>query len=121
MDRWLEFESIGLGGSDKGVALEDLCNVIADTAHAAVLIGDVAEQLEGILRRLCEAKALHTEMTRRAEDFTAAFSSAVDLAPQGAIVLLSPGFASFGWFRDYRDRGRQFSELARKWVADGNI
>ena len=48
-------------------------------------------------------------------DFADAFAQAVALTVQGDIVLLSPGCASYGWFRDYRDRGTQFTQLAREW------
>ena len=105
-----------VGGSDKGADLTNLCTAIKQVCHGAVLIGAIAERLYGELDRQDDSENSLT--ISRADDFESAFSKAVELVPPGGIVLLSPGFASFGWFRDYRDRGRQFTELARQWIED---
>lgn len=102
-----------LGGGDKGASVEELCASVSKNAAAVVLIGAIAERLH---RQLSDCYPGLTAMV--ASDFREAFAAAVDMVPAGGIVLLSPGFSSFGWFRDYRDRGRQFTELAQQYAAD---
>lgn len=102
------------GGSDKGVDLSALAKAIHEQATAAVLIGATAHNLVQQLSELTAENpgpSIHV-----AEDFAQAFSLAVEVAPQGSIVLLSPGCASYGWFRDFRDRGEQFTQLAQQWL-----
>lgn len=104
------------GGADKGCDYTHFGQVIASRAAAAVLIGDTAAPIESAIRKVVpDGRAPDV---RIAEDFSAAFSRAVALVPQGGIVLLSPGCASYGWFRDYRDRGDQFIKLAQRWVSE---
>jgi UDP-N-acetylmuramoylalanine--D-glutamate ligase len=43
--------------------------------------------------------------------FEDAFRWAVDQSEPGDAVLLSPGCASYDWFRNYAERGRRFVEL----------
>ena len=100
------------GGYDKGQDLSSFAAEIRCHAKAVVCMGQTGGVLRnlvgsgesGCLRTVCEAK-----------DFADAFAQAVALTVQGDIVLLSPGCASYGWFRDYRDRGTQFTQLAREW------
>ncbi len=102
------------GGSDKGSDLTLFANVIAEKAVAAVLIGDTARTLKaGVCSKLSSEAGFSAVV---ADDFESAFRHAVALSPEGSIVLLSPGCASYGWFRDFRDRGEQFTKLARAWV-----
>lgn len=107
------------GGSDKGSDLRSFAAAIDETAVAAVLIGETANTLSGQLtefRSVDQAKP--PCIVNVAEDFEHAFSLAVEVAPQGSIVLLSPGCASFGWFKDFRERGDRFRNLALQWLKE---
>ena len=104
------------GGADKGADFREMCQTIGERCVAAVFIGDTAKTLNGVVQtELAEGQQLPTAI---ATDFRDAFARAVALVPERGIVLLSPGCASFGWFRDYRDRGEQFEQMARHWIQD---
>jgi UDP-N-acetylmuramoylalanine--D-glutamate ligase len=102
------------GGYDKGQDLSDLSAAIAEHAVGAVLMGQTAEQLRGQIE-LRNSRSIGLAV---ATDFRNAFELAVAMRDCGDIVLLSPGCASYGWFRDFRERGQQFEILAREWSAE---
>jgi UDP-N-acetylmuramoylalanine--D-glutamate ligase len=102
------------GGYDKGSDLRAFAEAIHAKTVAAVLIGDTANSLAQHLSSLSSAEQqFHLDV---AKDFEDAFSLAVAVAPQGSIVLLSPGCASYDWFRDFRERGDRFRNLALQWL-----
>ncbi|HSO96414.1 MAG TPA: UDP-N-acetylmuramoyl-L-alanine--D-glutamate ligase [Acidimicrobiia bacterium] len=89
------------GGSDKGLDLEPLAAALADRARATVLLaGSATPGLQRLLARASVAGPFDT--------MGDAVRAAADLAPDGGVVLLSPGCASFGLFVDEFDRGDQF-------------
>ncbi|MFO1003976.1 MAG: UDP-N-acetylmuramoyl-L-alanine--D-glutamate ligase, partial [Planctomycetaceae bacterium] len=100
------------GGYDKGQDLRQFANEIKARAKAVVLMGKTAESLKTLLDSGDPAATLPAIV---AGDFAEAFACAVALSCSGDIVLLSPGCASYGWFRDYRERGELFCQLAREW------
>jgi UDP-N-acetylmuramoylalanine--D-glutamate ligase len=100
------------GGYDKGQDLSSFAAEIRRHAKAVVCMGQTA----GVLRNLVNSgRPDWLKVVCEARDFSDAFAQAVALSVQGDIVLLSPGCASYGWFRDYRDRGTRFTQLAREW------
>jgi len=103
------------GGADKGVDLSQFADAIKRNAVAAVLMGETAGQLSSLLASRPESASKLT--VGIASDFAEAFARAVALVPEGGIVLLSPGCSSYGWFRDYRERGEQFTEMAKAWIS----
>lgn len=103
------------GGSDKRADLTSFARQIRQTATAAVLIGQTAETLAGLIRGTDHSESVPVHV---ATDIDEAFRRAVDLVPEGGIVLLSPGCASYGLFRDYRERGDRFIQLATDWVQN---
>jgi UDP-N-acetylmuramoylalanine--D-glutamate ligase len=42
-----------------------------------------------------------------------AVAAAANISESGDVVILSPGCASFDMFKNYQDRGEQFSAAAR--------
>ncbi|MCP4783206.1 MAG: UDP-N-acetylmuramoyl-L-alanine--D-glutamate ligase [Fuerstiella sp.] len=103
------------GGADKGVDLSQFADAIRQNTVAAVLMGETAGQLSSLLASPSKSTSLPT--IGIASDFADAFARAVALVPEGGIVLLSPGCSSYGWFRDYRERGEQFTKMAKEWIS----
>ena len=112
------------GGRDKGVDLSELARVVADTAHAVVLLGESGPTLERLFRDAGLARSA------RAATMDEAVATADRLAreslldrPDGTIatVVLSPAAASFDMFEDYAARGRAFiAAVARLAEQGGN-
>lgn len=99
------------GGYDKQVDLAAMASKIAIKAKAVVVMGQTAGVLESLVTntagRACQISSGHL-------DFRSAFQAAVAHAAPGDIVLLSPGCASYDWFRNFADRGDQFTQLVRE-------
>ena len=104
--------SIIAGGADKRVDLTLMAGEIAATAAGCVLIGQTSTELTRLIRHAGGAEfSLQT-----ADDLTAAVQAAAQQLPDGGTVLLSPGCASFGMFRDFCDRGERFVVAVKQWV-----
>jgi len=88
------------GGRGKGSPYEALLPVVEKQVKAAVLIGEDAPALEAAW-----GKRLRTV---RADSMAAAVAEAAALSAAGDIVLLSPGCASFDWYSNFEERGRDF-------------
>lgn len=96
-----------LGGSDKGASYDDLARTVANgNVRHAVLIGDQAERIREALDR-----AGFTAYSTGATTMSAIIEQARGVSRPGDIVLLSTGCASFGLFKDYKDRGNQFKAV----------
>lgn len=100
------------GGYDKQVDLTAMAQAIATRTKAVALMGQTSNILEEQIAASCGRTKLHV-----AQDFADAFQWAVDQSAPGDIVLLSPGCASYDWFRDFEDRGAQFCAAVQKWVS----
>lgn len=103
------------GGYDKHVDLMSMANAIATSVKAVSLMGQTASILrDSILRsdhHQCEVSDPHTS-------FAATFNWAIEHSAPGDVILLSPGCASYDWFRNFSDRGAQFIELVHQYNAD---
>jgi UDP-N-acetylmuramoylalanine--D-glutamate ligase len=97
-----------LGGSDKGHTYEGLAKVIRESNHikGAVVIGDVADRIK---------KALHGftgKVVDGGQTMPQIMKAARSMAQTGDVILLSPAAASFGLFKDYKERGSLFMKEA---------
>ena len=96
------------GGSDKGLDFSPLVNVLPKAVAEAIwLPGEGTNKLRESLKN---AKMSEYEASSMQE----AVKKAHKMAKPGNIVLLSPGCASFGLFKNEFDRGDQF----KKAVSD---
>jgi UDP-N-acetylmuramoylalanine--D-glutamate ligase len=101
------------GGSDKGADLAPFGRTLAARARAVVLIGHTAPELrEAIQRAETGTPDLHD-----ADSMEAAVGTGLEAAAAGDVLLLSPGHASFGMFRNYEERGDRFREAVRRRAA----
>ncbi len=99
------------GGSDKQVDLLELAMTIAKKTKAVALMGQTAEQLAGSIDQCCSGCPIPH---RSHSSLDAAFTWAVAQSAPGDIVLISPGCASYDWFRNFADRGDQFITLVNR-------
>jgi len=88
------------GGRGKGLDYGELADAIARRAKGAILIGETADALAGLLGSRVPVE--------RAATMEEAVTIAGRQAVRGDVVLLSPAAASFDMFADYAARGDAF-------------
>lgn len=102
------------GGSDKRLDLAELAAGLASYAqHVVLLDGSATPRL---LEQLQHLRFAHLHGPFGSMD--AAVRQAASLAQPGGVVLLSPGCASFGLFRDEFHRGDAFRAAVQQLVRD---
>ncbi len=98
------------GGSEKGLALEELVSEIKKRVSTVILLVHPnyqgSERLAGVLKK---ADIPYEE----ARELPAAVTSALEKTRKGTI-LFSPAFASFGMFKNEYERNDQFMEIVRR-------
>jgi UDP-N-acetylmuramoylalanine--D-glutamate ligase len=95
------------GGADKQLELSAFARRIAERAKALVLLaGSATARLQHELNIQNSIPVLGPY-----DDFAQALETARGLAEAGDVVLLSPGCASFGMFRNEFHRGEEFRRL----------
>lgn len=102
-NKGLDFATIVAGlRAEEGPGLARLRGVVA--------IGESAEEVQA-------AFAPSGVPIERAASMAEAVERAAGLALPGDAVLLSPGAASFDWYRNYGERGDDFARLVRQRLA----
>ncbi|MDW7982050.1 MAG: UDP-N-acetylmuramoyl-L-alanine--D-glutamate ligase [Thermomicrobium sp.] len=103
------------GGAAKGVSLAALARVVAARTRAVVLLDGTATP-----HYQAELQAAGAPVYGPYRSMEDAVRCAASLAVPGDVVLLSPGCASFGLFRDEFHRGEAFRDaVARLGVEKG--
>lgn len=94
-----------LGGSGKGADFAEVANTAAKTGvKLAVLIGSEAGKIEAELKKA----GVPTQNLGETVTMQETVRHAAAAAAPGDVVVLSPACASFGMFKNYKDRGEQF-------------
>ncbi|NTW00186.1 MAG: UDP-N-acetylmuramoyl-L-alanine--D-glutamate ligase [Oscillochloris sp.] len=105
------------GGADKELAFAALGAAIARRVKALVLLeGSATARLRHALEAAGGRQLAGEE---RYADFEAAIRAARNLAVPGDTVLLSPGCASFGMFRNEFHRGEEFRRIVTDFAGAG--
>jgi UDP-N-acetylmuramoylalanine--D-glutamate ligase len=95
-----------LGGVDKGNDYSLIEELVEEKVKAIICLGLDNKNIHAAF----EGKVSSIEDTTSAED---AVKAAYALATKGDVVLLSPACASFDLFKNYEDRGHQFSRAVK--------
>lgn len=98
-----------VGGSDKGTSFDAMGRSLAERAKGVVCMGDTGPKIAAALEA---ARGGERPKAMTVESFEDAMDAARSMASAGDVVLLSPGCASFDWFRNYEERGELFRTLA---------
>lgn len=98
-----------LGGVDRNLSYADLADQIAkNTIRGIVLIGETAKGIQSEL----DSRDIPCEVVEG--DMRTIVRRATDMAQEGDVVILSPACASFDMFKDYIDRGEQFTAAVKE-------
>lgn len=103
------------GGYEKGLPFDGMAEAINERVKTLILIGDTAQAIEDAVVRTCADPSLLPEIIH-AGSFETAVIKAIQAAVSGDVVLMSPGCASFGMFRNFTERGEAFRRLVGKHV-----
>jgi UDP-N-acetylmuramoylalanine--D-glutamate ligase len=99
------------GGNSKNLPQKDLIETATERAKFIVLIdGDATPKLQKDLLKSTPAQKISPIHT----SFKEAVREAKRNANFGDTILLSPGFTSFGMFKNEFDRGNQFMDIVAK-------
>ena len=102
-----------LGGYDRGIDYGKLVDSLATGAVKSVIcLGDSGQRIYAQLRRAANMQGGCACAIRQAGSMTEALSYARRVTPPGGVVLLSPAAPSYGYYRDYIERGRDFAAKA---------
>jgi UDP-N-acetylmuramoylalanine--D-glutamate ligase len=120
------------GGADKNLPFDGLARAIRKRAKAVVLLeGTATPKMLSALRATDERSGTKDQTVAHDQsslvlgpssfvtgpfgDFAKAIAAARELAEPGDVVLLSPGCASFGMFRNEFHRGEEFRRIVNQF------
>ncbi|MEK7185354.1 MAG: UDP-N-acetylmuramoyl-L-alanine--D-glutamate ligase [Patescibacteria group bacterium] len=100
------------GGADKKLDMKSLLEILPQYAKVLVVLpGTGTEIIRGELLKMSGECDLPVEFV---SSMAEAVEKAVALAEEGDALIMSPGFASFGLFKNEYDRGDQFDDIVKK-------
>jgi UDP-N-acetylmuramoylalanine--D-glutamate ligase len=102
------------GGNSKQLDFGDFAAEAAARAKRVILLrGNASDDFAVTVRTAAAAQGRPDPVSGPYDDLTLALCEARAAAAPGEVVLLSPGFTSFGMFLNEFDRGNQFLTLVR--------
>ncbi len=108
IEAFKEPEILILGGSGKNSNFSELAKVISKAENIKAIIG-IGVEWERIKEEIAVYKST-IPVVEGAKDMQTIVQAASKIAENGDVVLLTPACASFGMFKNYKDRGEQFKK-----------
>ncbi|NRH20739.1 UDP-N-acetylmuramoyl-L-alanine--D-glutamate ligase [Candidatus Gracilibacteria bacterium] len=96
-----------VGGSDKGDSFDHLAQKFSNRVRALVAIGATKEQFVSLAKK-SDIPYLSTDSLHEGVNWL--YQRSIN----GDVLMISPGCASFGLFKDYLDRANQFRDAIKK-------
>ncbi len=108
-----------LGGHDRGIDYGKLVEkAVTGAASAVICLGDSGERIYSLARAVAARRDDVTCKIHCARSMGDAVAFARQVTPSGGVVLLSPAAPSYGQYRDYIERGRDFAAQAGLHTAE---
>ncbi len=99
-----------VGGHDRGIDYGKLVLTLArGAARAVICLGASGERIYAGLRAAATERPEASFTASRAQSMEEAVAYAKQATPAGGVVLLSPAAPSYGYYRDFAERGRDFA------------
>lgn len=106
------------GGADKKLVFDELAHVAAQHTHKIVLLDGTAT---AALRTALDGVGIADRIVGNYDSLAGAVHAAQQVAPHPATILLSPGCASFGMFRNEFHRGEEFRAVVARLGIEESI
>lgn len=104
------------GGNSKNCVTDEYAKLVAQRCKKIIFLkGNATDNFRNSILTYAKDKSVMGEVF---DDFEKAVRSAFSEAQPGDVILLSPGFTSFGMFESEFDRGRQFNVIVKKLAAE---
>jgi UDP-N-acetylmuramoylalanine--D-glutamate ligase len=94
------------GGKEKGDTAHEYLDLLAREAKACIILGENADKIRVFF------ESVHYDRFAIATTMEEAVKAARSFARPGDTIMLNPGYASFGLFRDFAERGEAFRHAA---------
>ncbi len=99
-----------VGGHDRGIDYGKLVGALAQgAAQAVICLGVSGERIYRGLREAASRSRATAPAAYQAQSMQDAVARARQATPAGGVVLLSPAAPSYGYYRDFAARGRDFA------------
>lgn len=99
-------DTVLIGGLDRGINYEKLIDYIAEgNINNVILMYDSGKRIyDSLSKRQCKCNAIYAENLEKGAEL------ATKITEKNKICLLSPAAASYGYFKNFEERGDKFKE-----------
>ena len=103
-------DTIIVGGMDRGLDYHDLVDFLYDSnVHNILLLPDTNKRIQSLFDELGNNKNVIS-----VKDMVEAVETAKKVTEKGKICLLSPAAASYGFYKNFEERGDHFQSLVKE-------